>query len=89
MGHRVPNLSIADFVEDLVVIFVLFEFCVSRPKEFQHNFQVVVEPLACKLDEGCVTKVISLMFVDGGAPSDAGRGRTTRRNRHKQIQKPI
>ena len=60
-------------VEGLAVLFVLFKFCVARPKEFRHACQVVAEPLTRGQEEGCV---IFLTFVGGGALAEK-RGNIT------------
>ena len=65
----------------LVAFFVVLEFCVERPKVIPGACQVVVGPLSCKWDEGCVAKVILVLFVGGGTSAVKTRGRTTLRKK--------
>ena len=61
----------------LVTFFVALEFCVERPKVIPGACRVVAGPLSCKWDEGCVAKVILVLFVGGGASAGKTRVRTT------------
>ena len=68
-------------VEGLVVLFVILEFCVARPKEFQRAIQAVAGPLTRGQDEGCVSKGIFLTFVGGDAQATKERGSATQRKK--------
>jgi hypothetical protein len=79
-GTSCPELQVAWVpIEGLAVLFVLIQFCVARPKEILSACQVMGGPLTRGKEEGCVSKVISIMFCGGGALLDRKRGRTTQR----------
>ena len=65
------------FFEDFVVLFSLLQFQVERLTETLGALQVqVAEPLFCVCGEKCVSKVILVLIVGGGAPA-VTRGRRT------------
>ena len=66
-------MSIADFV----VFLSFFQIQIVRSKEFSLLCNVVGGPLTGGREDECVSKVILLLFLDGGAPGCAKGGRAT------------
>jgi len=60
-----------------MVVLSCLLFWVARSKESQILYQAVVEPLVPDLGEECVTKVISVVCVNGGAMTNTNRGSNT------------
>ena len=61
-------------IADLVVFFVIFEFCIF-PKVILEAWHVVVGSLSRNQDERRVPKVILMLLCGGGALIDNNRGR--------------
>ena len=63
--------------EGLLVVLSCFEFWVERSKVSRVLYQAVAGPLVPNLGEECVSKVILVVRVTGGAVTNTKGGRTT------------
>ena len=72
-------------IDDLLVFLICWLGCVARPKETWTSLHVVVGPLLLGLGEGCVSKVILVVWAAGGAaPSTMERSATLQNKRQKR-----
>ena len=63
------------FVEELMLLFCIFEFWIERSKEVLQAFQVGGRPLLRAKDDECVSKEIFVVLCCGGARLGKRRGR--------------
>ena len=68
------------FFDDLLVFSNCWLICVARPKETWTSLHVVAGPLLFGPGEGCMSKVIFVVWVVGGAASQTKEGSDTLQN---------
>jgi len=73
------------FVEDLLVVFGCFLFCVERSKVARGLYYVVREPLVPASGEECVSKVIWLLFTGGAVTKVGGRTALQKRKQEREF----
>ena len=73
------------FVEDLLVVFGCFLFCVERSKVARGLYYVVREPLVPVSGEECVSKVIWLLFAGGAVTKVGGRTALQKRKQEREF----
>ena len=71
-------------IDDLLVVLICWLGCVARPKETWTLPHVVVGPLLLGPGEGCVSKVILVVWTAGGAALQTKEGSATLQNKKQK-----